>query len=144
MNKYKRMSNSVIRQAKSPYRKMFKDYDRDGVLNVYDCQPKNPRKQGVVDYIAKRYGEHKYRKEERAKTRRAVIVTEMQAERREAIKEAQEKAKAKRKANVKKYKARLSGKRKRSLQGALFGIDSPMGTKKYQRKKKKPKKKFYE
>lgn len=30
---------------------MFKDNDRDGVMNVFDCKPNNPKKQGLIDTI---------------------------------------------------------------------------------------------
>lgn len=30
---------------------MFKDNDHDGVMNVFDCKPNNPRKQGFVDAV---------------------------------------------------------------------------------------------
>lgn len=31
--------------------KMFSDSDRDGVANVFDCKPNNPRQQGLIDAI---------------------------------------------------------------------------------------------
>lgn len=30
---------------------MFKDNDKDGVYNVFDCQPNNPNKQGLIDAL---------------------------------------------------------------------------------------------
>lgn len=36
--------NSPIR--KSDIRKSFGDYDKDGVINMFDCSPRNKRKQG--------------------------------------------------------------------------------------------------
>ena len=32
---------------------LFKDNDRDGVPNVFDCKPNNPRKQGFIDNLFK-------------------------------------------------------------------------------------------
>lgn len=41
--------------------KPSRDTDRDGVINIMDCRPYNPRKQGVIHSVAARYGKGKVR-----------------------------------------------------------------------------------
>ena len=53
--------------TKMKFNKLFKrsilgDYDRDGVMNAFDCQPKNKRKQdSKKDKISKEFYGSKYK-----------------------------------------------------------------------------------
>lgn len=40
-----------IFKSNQTFARMFRDNDRDGVANVFDCKPNNPREQGLIDTI---------------------------------------------------------------------------------------------
>lgn len=46
-------------------RKLLTDSDMDTVPNFMDCQPRNPRKQGVLKWIGEKYQEYKAKEPER-------------------------------------------------------------------------------
>lgn len=74
----------------------LKDSDRDGVINVMDCQPNNPRKQGFIHDAIKRANE---RARERKEIREEARIAGVKEKRIQAIKtaEARERFRAERK-----------------------------------------------
>ena len=44
-------SNIIISDTRTINRRMMGDKDKDGVPNAFDCEPNNPRKQGLLDDI---------------------------------------------------------------------------------------------
>ena len=51
--KFKKQTWQV--QGRKALRDSFRDYDHDGVINMFDCAPRNRRKQGVQHIIDERH-----------------------------------------------------------------------------------------
>jgi len=59
--KYKNI-DALMGRAKK-WENGVKDKDRDGVMNVLDCKPNNPKEQGVIHDLVRRYQDKKKERE---------------------------------------------------------------------------------
>lgn len=98
------------------HKRMFTDKDGDGVKNVYDCQPNNKHKQGLLDEIKERINIRKVPKEETEARR---VQKDAQQSRIRAI-ETEERVK------TEEFRIRQKGKQKREFiqKGGTFGAIS--------------------
>lgn len=106
---------------------MLLDNDKDGVANVFDCEPNNPKKQGLIDTIKEKAKntiasakesakEAKYtRQRERtlAKAQEEII--------RDKEKEAAYKERTKQRIKTAEYKEKMAGERARQSKSGGFG-----------------------
>ena len=88
----------------------MKDSDKDGVPDMFDCRPHNPRKQGVIHTIAAA-GARTFLKGERRKYAEAYI--EKKRKQSEEIRKIREKERHKQRLETARYQERIAGERRR-------------------------------
>ncbi len=87
---------------------MFKDSDKDGVINVMDCKPFNPKEQGLIDTA-----KEKFRQGASFVKRRAGEAIEQGRERREVSREAAVEERRKQAKETAVFRERERGRRQR-------------------------------
>ena len=88
----------------------LKDSDKDGVPDMFDCRPHNPRKQGVIHTIAAA-GARRFLKGERRKHAEAYI--EKKRKQGEEIRKIREEERHKQRLETARYQERIAGERRR-------------------------------
>lgn len=96
-------------------RKFSRDSDRDGVPNILDCRPYNPRKQGIIHSVAA-VGARTFLKGEQRE--RAESFIERKRLQSEAVGEAREEERQKQRLETAKYREQMAGERRRKYYAA--------------------------
>ena len=91
-------------------RKFSRDSDRDGVPNIMDCQPYNPRKQGIIHSVAA-IGARTFLKGEQRE--RAETFIERKRKQSEAVGEVRAEERQKQRLETARYQERTAGERRR-------------------------------
>ena len=96
-------------------RKFSRDSDRDGVPNILDCRPYNPRKQGIIHSVAA-VGARTFLKGEQRERAEAFI--ERKRLQSEAVGEARAEERQKQRLETARYQERTAGERRRKYVAA--------------------------
>ena len=101
---------------KDPFAHATKDSDRDGVINILDCEPHNPKKQGFVHTVGKWISK-------KAGSERATKWVEQKEEESDARKKVEREERIKQSLETAKYKEKVRGERQREYykQGGFMG-----------------------
>lgn len=101
---------------RNPFAHATKDSDKDGVINILDCEPYNPKKQGFVHTIGKWISK-------KAGSERATKWVEQKEVESEARKKVEREERMKQSLETAKYKERVRGERQREYykQGGFMG-----------------------
>ena len=92
-----------------------RDSDKDGVPNILDCQPYNPRRQGVIHSVAAAGARTFLQGEQREK---AEAFIEKKREQSDEVGEARDKERQTQRLETAKYREKMSGERARRYQAA--------------------------
>ena len=92
-----------------------RDSDKDGVPNILDCQPYNPRRQGIIHSVAAAGARTFLQGEQREK---AEAFIEKKREQSDEVGEARDKERQTQRLETAKYREKMSGERARRYQAA--------------------------
>lgn len=141
-----RTFNMIVKKKRSHSSNPLGDRDRDGVKNMFDCQPNNPKKQGLIDDIAK--GTARKFREKRAeraelkaievaafKKEKMIVATEIGKRKAQSRSAAISRAMSRGAAKARRKERFISGTKKFAISAGKF-IDTQ--TKNSKKKSKKP------